>query len=84
VAFGAVFVSATKPGAVRAPLALFGDAAGRGGCPAVAIGGITADNAPGVIAAGAHALAVIGDLFDAADITARARRYTQLFERPAR
>jgi thiamine-phosphate pyrophosphorylase len=83
VAFGAVFASPTKPGAVRAPLALFGDAGARAGLPAVAIGGITTDNAAEAIAAGAHAVAVISDLFDAADVAARARVYRQLFERPA-
>jgi thiamine-phosphate pyrophosphorylase len=81
VAFGAVFVSATKPQAVRAPLALFADPAARAGLPAVAIGGITVDNAADVIAAGAQAVAVISDLFGAADIAARARAYRQLFER---
>jgi thiamine-phosphate pyrophosphorylase len=83
IAFGAVFASATKPAAVRAPLALFGDAAARAGLPAVAIGGITTQNAAQAIAAGAHALAVISDLFDAPDIAARARIYRRLFERPA-
>jgi thiamine-phosphate pyrophosphorylase len=84
VAFGSVFASATKPAAVRASLALFGDAAMRAGLPAVAIGGITAENAAEAIAAGAHAVAVITDLFDAADIAARAALYRRLFERPAR
>jgi thiamine-phosphate pyrophosphorylase len=84
VAFGSVFASATKPAAVRAPLALFGDAAARAGLPAVAIGGITVENAAEAIAAGAHAVAVITDLFDAADIAARAATYRRLFERPAR
>ena len=40
VAFGAVFASGTKPGAVHAPLSLFADAASLG-VPRVAIGGIT-------------------------------------------
>jgi thiamine-phosphate pyrophosphorylase len=84
VAFGSVFASATKPAAVRAPLALLGDAAARAGLPAVAIGGITAENAAEAIAAGAHAVAVITDLFDAADIAARAALYRRLFERFAR
>ena len=79
IAFGAVFPSVTKPGAARAPLSLFGDAAARAGLPAVAIGGITADNAAEAIVAGAHAVAVITDLFDAADIAARAARYRRLF-----
>ena len=76
VAFGSVFASPTKPGAVRAPLSLF---AGDLGVAKCAIGGITLDNAPQVIAAGADLLAVISDLFDAPDITARARAYAKLF-----
>jgi thiamine-phosphate pyrophosphorylase len=76
VAFGSVFASPTKPGAVRAPLALFGSDLG---VPKCAIGGITLDNAPQVIAAGADLLAVISDLFDAPDIAVRARAYGKLF-----
>jgi thiamine-phosphate pyrophosphorylase len=78
VAFGSVFASPTKPAAVRAPLGLFAEARGLG-VPLVAIGGITLQNAPQLIAAGADALAVISDLFDAADIAARARAYGKLF-----
>ena len=76
VAFGSVFASPTKPGAVRAPLSLFRNDFG---VPKCAIGGITLANAPQVIAAGADLLAVISDLFDAADIAARARAYGKLF-----
>lgn len=71
VAFGAVFASGTKPGAVHAPLSLFADAASLG-VPRVAIGGITADNAGQVVAAGADAIAVIGGLFDGDGIAERA------------
>jgi len=78
VAFGSVFPSPTKPGAVRAPLSLFAQAKPLG-VPIAAIGGITVDNAPMVIAAGADLLAVISDLFDAADIRQRARDYGKLF-----
>ena len=78
VAFGSVFSSPTKPAAVRAPLALFGQARALG-VPLVAIGGITLENAPQLLAAGADALAVISDLFDAPDIAARARAYGKLF-----
>lgn len=78
VAFGSVFPSATKPGAVRAPLALFG-AARRLGVPLVAIGGINLDNAAEAIRAGADCVAVISDLFDAPDIAARARAFANLF-----
>lgn len=78
VAFGSVFPSPTKPSAVRAPLALFGQAKPLG-VPLVAIGGITLENAPQLLRAGADALAVISDLFDAPDIAARARAYGMLF-----
>ena len=78
VAFGSVFVSSTKPGAVRAELALFAE--GRAlGVPMVAIGGITHDNAAAVIAAGADAVAVISDLFSAPDVRVRAQQFSSLF-----
>lgn len=78
VAFGAVFASGTKPGAVHAPLSLFADAASLG-VPRVAIGGITADNAGQVVAAGADAIAVIGGLFDGDGITERAAALAALY-----
>ena len=76
VAFGSVFASPTKPGAVRAPLSLFGEPFG---VPLCAIGGITLHNAPELIAAGADLLAVISDLFEAPDIRTRAADYGKLF-----
>ena len=76
VAFGSVFASPTKPGAVRAPLSLFGESLG---VPLCAIGGITLQNAREVIKAGADLLAVISDLFEAPDIRARAADYGKLF-----
>ena len=79
IAFGSVFPSPTKPHAVRAPLALFGEARALG-VPLAAIGGITLENAPALIAAGADLLAVISDLFEAPDIRARARQYGKLFQ----
>lgn len=78
VAFGSVFPSATKPAAVRAPLALFAEARALG-VPLAAIGGITLHNASQVIGAGADLVAVITDLFDAPDIARRARAYADLF-----
>ncbi len=79
VAFGSVFPSPTKPAAVHAPLALFGEARRRLGVPLVAIGGITLANARAVVEAGADALAVITALFAADDIAAQARSFTALF-----
>jgi thiamine-phosphate pyrophosphorylase len=81
VAFGAAFPSSTKPDAVRAPLALYTRAKQSLAIPVVAIGGITLENAPEVIAAGADAVAVISALFEAPDIAARARAFRRLFER---
>jgi thiamine-phosphate pyrophosphorylase len=78
IAFGSVFASPTKPGAVRAPLALFAEARSLG-VPLVAIGGITLENAPRVIGAGADALAVISDLFDAPDVRKRTEQFQKLF-----
>jgi thiamine-phosphate pyrophosphorylase len=48
--------------------------------PLVAIGGITLENAPQLVRAGADAAAVISDLFDAPDIAARARAYGKVFQ----
>jgi thiamine-phosphate pyrophosphorylase len=76
VAFGSVFASPTKPGAVRAPLSLFRESLG---VPLCAIGGITLQNAPEVVKTGADLLAVISDLFEAPDIRARAADYGRLF-----
>jgi thiamine-phosphate pyrophosphorylase len=79
VAFGSVFASSTKPGAVRAPPALFREAKAFG-VPLAAIGGITLAQAGGLIEAGADLLAVISDLFSAPDTRARALQYGALFK----
>ena len=63
-AFGACFASGTKPGAPVAPLQLFAQAKQVVNIPLVAIGGITLENTPQVIAAGADAIAVVGALFN--------------------
>jgi len=78
VAFGAVFASPTKPRAAHAPLSLFEKSRSLG-VPLAAIGGITLDNAPAVLAAGADLLAVLTDLFEAPDVRGRARQYGKLF-----
>lgn len=78
VAFGAVFPSGTKPGAGRAPLELFRQAASLG-LPRVAIGGINIDNAGLVVAAGADLIAVVSAVADAPDPRAMAARLSALF-----
>jgi thiamine-phosphate pyrophosphorylase len=80
VAFGAVYPSPTKPHAFPAPHSLFGRCRDELRVPACAIGGITQDNAPALLKAGADLLAVIGDLFETPDIESRALAYQQLFE----
>lgn len=84
VAFGSFFPSPSKPDAVRAGVALLAQARARLGLPIVAIGGITPDNAPALIAAGADAVAVISAVFAQPDIEAAARRFALLFGGPGR
>ncbi len=81
VAFGAAFASSTKPGAVHAPPELY--RAGRRALtvPLVAIGGITVENAPALIAAGVDAVAVITALFGTGDVARSAREFQSLFSR---
>lgn len=83
VAFGAVYPSPTKPKAPLAAVDLFFRAKTTLTGSSCAIGGITLDNAPPLIHAGADLLAVITDLFGAPDITARAAAYQRLFEEPS-
>ena len=82
VAFGSFFPSATKPLALRAGTELLRMAAAHIALPVVAIGGINEDNAAGLIAAGADAVAVVSALFDAPDVEAQARRFSCLFQIP--
>lgn len=82
VAFGSFFSSSTKPQALRAGTELLQIAASEIALPVVAIGGITEDNAAGLIAAGADAVAVVSALFDALDVEAQARRFARLFQMP--
>lgn len=80
VAFGSFFPSHVKPGAVHAPLDLLVRAKRELDIPVAAIGGITLENAPRLLAAGADALAVISALFTAPDVTLAALRFAELFE----
>ncbi|MCC6194299.1 MAG: thiamine phosphate synthase [Burkholderiales bacterium] len=72
IAFGSFFSSRVKPGARRADVSLIAAAKGLG-VPVVAIGGITAANAPSLVAAGVDAVAVISDVFGHAEADAVAR-----------
>ena len=79
IAFGAFFPSTTKPGARHATVALLHETRALG-LTQVAIGGITPDNAHGLIAAGANLIAVISGVFDAPDPLAATRGYAALFD----
>jgi len=81
LAFGAFFPTRTKATTRRATPDLLSDAAVHG-LPRVAIGGITPDNAPLLLSAGADLLAVVGAVFDAPDPRAAAERFAVLFALP--
>ena len=77
VAFGSFFASTVKPAARRADVRLLARARSLG-VPVVAIGGITAENAFELFAAGADAVAVISDIFGARDVAAAARAFVPI------
>ena len=64
---GPVFETPTKPGRPAVGLELVEHAAGHAAKPWFAIGGIDAENAPAVVAAGAERLAVVRAIRDATD-----------------
>jgi thiamine-phosphate pyrophosphorylase len=67
VQIGTVFPSPTHPGASTLGLGALRETCAAVAVPVVAIGGITAANAPGVMAAGAAGVAVISAILDAPD-----------------
>ena len=79
VAFGSVYPSATKPQARRADLNLLRAARIELKVPMCAIGGITAENAAPVVAAGADMVAVIQGISASPDPEAAARALQALF-----
>jgi thiamine-phosphate pyrophosphorylase len=79
VAFGSVFASSVKQGAVHASLDLIRQAREEIRIPIAAVGGIDLGNALQVIRAGAHAIAVITALFSAPDVRGQASAFANLF-----
>lgn len=79
VAFGAMFPSPTKPLAVPASTELIRQAKATLAVPVACIGGITAENAPSLVAEGADWLAVITDVYNAPNPRARAQAFARLF-----
>ena len=80
VAFGSLFPSPTKPGAVKAPLSLVQNAKMRLKIPVCGIGGITPENAKLAVDAGADMVAVISSLWKAASVKEQAQRFSRLFK----
>lgn len=89
IAFGAVYPSSVKPNAPRASLELIRQGAelvrsrclpGQARAAIVTIGGLTPENTPTVVQAGADSAAVITALFNAPDIQAAAQRYAACFQ----
>jgi thiamine-phosphate pyrophosphorylase len=70
---GPVFATPTKPGRPAVGLGLVAEAAAHLRIPWFAIGGVDADNAAAVLAAGARRLAVVRAVCDAPDVEAAAR-----------
>lgn len=82
LAFGRFFASSTKPDAPPAPLELLDQARRHFALPVCAIGGVTLDNAPHLLAHGVDLLAVVHSLFSAAsagEVERRARAFARLF-----
>lgn len=82
VAFGRFFNSSTKPGAPAATLVMLQQARQQIALPIVAIGGVTLDNTPQLIACGASLVAVVHALFaadSASEVERRARAFSALF-----
>ncbi|MDP3857191.1 MAG: thiamine phosphate synthase [Stagnimonas sp.] len=79
VAFGAFFHSSTKPEAALLSIEQLRQARARLRLPICAIGGITPDRAPALVAAGADCVAAVDGVFGAADPERAARAYAAAF-----
>ncbi|MDP0562682.1 MAG: thiamine phosphate synthase [Candidatus Endonucleobacter sp. (ex Gigantidas childressi)] len=78
ITFGC-FSPKTSPNSTLVDISVLSTARGLFDCPIVAVGGITADNAPEIIAAGADMIAVTNSLFAASDIRYQATKFSKLF-----
>lgn len=85
VGIGPVYATGSKPDAgVAIGAARFAELAQRCALPAVAIGGITAERVPEVMAVGAAGVAVISALFGASDPTQAARAIRSVLDASGR
>jgi len=73
---GTLYATVSKPGRAPAGPQLVRNVAAAVDIPIIGVGGISAKNAPTVMAAGAHGVAVISALLDAPDTSAAARHLT--------
>ncbi|MCX2726463.1 thiamine phosphate synthase [Thermomicrobium sp. 4228-Ro] len=73
--FGNVYETASKPGRAAAGLAALQAVVRAVSCPVVAIGGITPERVPAVLAAGAHGVAVIRAILAATDPVATVQAF---------
>lgn len=71
---GAVYATESHPGRPPAGLGVIEDAAAAG-LPVIAIGGITPERVPEVLAAGAFGVAVMRGVWDEGDVVEAVRRY---------
>ena len=74
---GAVFPSPTKKNALRIAPELLKEICGSVSIPAVAIGGITAENVKAIAGCGQSGIAVVSALFGAEDVRAAAEKLTE-------
>ncbi len=79
VAFGSFYLSSVKPDAVKADIHLLSNARQQLNIPIVAIGGITLQNAPDLITAGADMLAVINGVFAQKAIQSTTQKFNALY-----
>ncbi len=85
IGVGAVFPTASKGDAVEPRgLRLVAEVAAAVAIPAIAIAGITRDNAREVIRAGASGFAVISDLFGGPGVRERAAEFVRIWEEETR
>ncbi|MCY4436889.1 MAG: thiamine phosphate synthase [Chloroflexi bacterium] len=73
---GTLYATDSKPGRIPAGPQLVRDVAAAVDIPVIGVGGISAQNAPTVMAAGAHGVAVISALLDAPDTSEAAYELT--------
>ncbi len=78
IAFGSFFPSPTKPDSPRANIELLQQAKRDYKIPVCAIGGITHQNAPSLLAAGADMIAVISAVFNASSPSQAVQEYLSL------